>query len=402
MKHYKHLISLFLILILIATSCQSGASNDPDTNQSQTTQSVETVIHSELDPDIQEQIFLTQDQPMPSDEDLPRIEYGENLEAYEVTWYEYFDTVSTVMAFVNDQAEFESLVNYLEQRLAKWHQILNNFEAYENITNIYNLNETNGEWVKLDSELIELLIFSKDMYEKTNGQVNIAIGAVTDLWHLEREKAIENSDFQGELPDQDKLEELGKHAEIENLEIDKEQQRARITNPNTKIDLGAVAKGYVSQVLKEELIKKGYSHVLMNFGGNIVTIGEKPDGEAWRLGIRQINIDSTENEIQFAEILEINNLSLITSGDYERYYNVGENSYHHILDPETLFPSTLYTQVSIVSENAAWGDTLSTALFNVSIEEGEEILKNFPNTSAYWITKDNQNIKSSNFDSLLN
>ena len=88
------------------------------------------------------------------------------IEAYEVTWYEYFDTVSTVMAFVNDQAEFESLVNYLEQRLAKWHQILNNFEAYENITNIYNLNEANGEWIKLDSELIELLIFSKDMYEK--------------------------------------------------------------------------------------------------------------------------------------------------------------------------------------------------------------------------------------------
>lgn len=140
----------------------------------------------------------------------------------------------------------------------------------------------------------------------------------------------------------------------------------------------------------------------MNFGGNIVTLGKKPEGEAWRLAIRQVNVDSSEDEPQFAEVLDIDDFSLITSGDYERYYFVGETSYHHILDPEILFPSTLYSQVSIVSKNAAWGDTLSTALFNVSIEEGEEILNNFPDTSAYWITKDNQNIKSRNFDSLLN
>jgi thiamine biosynthesis lipoprotein len=387
-KHLKKssLISFVLVFILLISGCQTKTTSKQEESEP---------VNAERT------YYLTENKESPSDALLPSISYGNQLEVYSVQWFQFFDTINEVTAYTNTEEEFKTLSNYLEDRMNKWHKMLDKFRSYEGITNVHDLNASpRGEWIELDPELLDILVFSTDMHKKTNGSVNIALGAVTDLWQNERDKALKNSDMQGELPDEILLKDLGQHVSIDALEIDVEQGRARITDEKTKIDLGSTSKGYISQILKEELMKKGYNHILLNFGGNLATIGDKPNGDPWRLAIRNPKQTSQDSQ-SYAAILDIVNLSLISSGDYERFYYVGDKSYHHIIDPETMYPSNYFSQVTIISDNAAWGDALSTALFNVSVEEGEAILKNYPLTAAYWITKTNEHIESSNFSSFF-
>lgn len=321
------------------------------------------------------------------DRSLSPIEYEKPLEAFSHTWYEYFDTVSTVTAYMNTEAQFQELVSLLEEELLLWHQLLDNFQSYEEVKNIYDLNHANGEWVELDSKLLDVLVFSKDMYDKTKGQLNIAMGQVITLWHTERTKALKREDLQGVLPQAEGLEELRSHIDIQALEIDSQGNRARITDDKVQIDLGAVGKGYVSEYLCSLLKERGYQHVLMNFGGNLAAVNGKADGE-WKLGINNPTQDPNNPNDDLLKVLLIDDLNVISSGDYERFYFVGEKKYHHIIDPDTLYPNNEYSQVSIVSENAAWADVLSTALFNMSIEEGEALLDAFPDSAAMWVRSD--------------
>ena len=160
------------------------------------------------------------------------------------------------------------------------------------------------------------------------------------------------------------------------------------------LDVGAIAKGYATEQVALAAVGRGEDHLLLSVGGNVRAIGYRNDKkEPWRAGIENPD-DSAEN---YLAILNINDKSVVTSGIYERYYEVEGKQYHHIIDPETLFPENRYLSVSVVTHDSGLADVLSTALFNMSIEDGLELIESIGQTEALWCLPDGSLRESSGF-----
>ncbi len=296
-------------------------------------------------------------------------------ETYEKYYYSYFDTVSLVKSYSSDdEATFNIKADEIETILNKYHNLLDTFEDHDE-NGLYKLNSMAGkEAIKVSKELFDLLSFSKEIYYITNGKTNVMMGALTSVW----KNAINNQ----ELPDEGLLLEASKHIDIETLILDENNLTAYISDIDSSIDVGSIAKGYVCDVIREELGDKldGYS---ISLGGNVLLIGSKADGSNFKIGIKD-----PFKESSLSKTIEIANTSLVTSGNYERYFDLDGNRYHHIIDPNTLYPSTYYASVTVVYIESKICDALSTALFSLSIEEGKKILSKYPGISVTWIDLD--------------
>ena len=156
-----------------------------------------------------------------------------------------------------------------------------------------------------------------------------------------------------------------------------------------RLDVGATAKGFSTEKLAKMLEKDGTSGYVLSLGGNVRTVGASPTGEKWNVGIEDPNGKET-----YPAMLALESEALVTSGSYRRFYTSGGVNYHHIIDPETLLPSDRYKSVSVVCTDAAIGDALSTALFNMSIEDGEKLISKLDNVGVLWIKVDG-NMKAS-------
>jgi thiamine biosynthesis lipoprotein len=213
------------------------------------------------------------------------------------------------------------------------------------------------------------------------------LGSVLSIWHDIREEADGNFGFIQEsyLPTEEELNEAAKHTSIDLLVIDREASTVYISDPEASIDVGAVAKGYAVDILHKRLVEMGADSVVLNIGGNVRTIGLKPSGEEWVTGIT--NPDKTSDDSLICKI-KIGDTSIVTSGDYERFFYAGDKKYHHIIDPVTLYPADYFSSVSILTENSALADALSTALFCMSYEDGLALVNSIGGIEVIWITTD--------------
>ncbi|MBR5121407.1 MAG: FAD:protein FMN transferase, partial [Oscillospiraceae bacterium] len=160
-----------------------------------------------------------------------------------------------------------------------------------------------------------------------------------------------------------------------------------ISDSMASLDVGAVAKGYAVVKVVEKLKLMGADSVALNAGGNIATIGTKPNGELWTTGITNPDKASFES---LACRVKIGEISLVTSGDYERYFVSGDKNYHHIIDPDTLMPADYFASVSIFTKDSALADALSTALFCMPYEDGLKLIEDIKNVDVLWIYKDGE------------
>lgn len=297
-------------------------------------------------------------------------------EAYEKYYYSYFDTVSLVKSYSSDDEKtFNQKADKIEAILNKYHNLLDTFEDH-GVNGLYEINENAGvNEVTIDKELFDVLKFGKKIYDVTNGKTNIMMGSLTKIW----KSAISLE----ELPDEDSLIEASKHISIDSLVLDQENMSAYISDKNALIDVGSIAKGFVCDAIKDELGDEldGYS---ISLGGNVLLIGNKYDGSDFKIGIKD---PFRENSL--SKTLAVSNTSLVTSGNYERYFDLDGVRYHHIVDPDTLYPSMYYASVTIVYEESKICDALSTALFSLSIDEGKKILEKYPGIRVTWIDLDN-------------
>jgi thiamine biosynthesis lipoprotein len=193
----------------------------------------------------------------------------------------------------------------------------------------------------------------------------------------------------------DKLQEASAHTNIENLVIDEENSTVTLTDPKMKLDVGAIAKGYAVEMVARTLEEKGITGYVLNVGGNVRTVGTKPDGTPWTAGVEN---PAEEENADYLAYLALDGRSLVTSGSYQRYYVVDGKRYHHIIDPATLMPSEGFVSVSIVCQNSAEGDALSTALFCMTLEEGLVLIESIPDAEAMWLLPDGTKHESSGFD----
>ncbi len=277
----------------------------------------------------------------------------------------YMDTVINIKIYNAKQEKVEKAFKEIESI----------YQKYDNLTDFYDQNSelsklNNNVNINISDELWQLIKFGDEWYDKSNGLLNINIGALTKVWHDFRENHTE-------LPDV-------KNIVIERLNIVDD----RITNDNVNIDLGAIAKGYVTQIVGEYLKNQGLEYYIINAGGNVL-VGKSPKGY-YNIGIASPISDET------FEIIKGENISVVTSGGYERFYQYNGNLYHHIIDPNTKYPANYMKSVTVIGKNSGLCDALSTTLFLMDIESGKEFIRDY-DVDVIWFTNDDEIIKSDGF-----
>ena len=306
----------------------------------------------------------------------------------------YFNTVSSVISYGDkDDANIEKYSKIADEVLGYYHKLFDIYYEYAGVNNIKTINDKAGKSpVVVDKEMIDFLEYCKELYTLTSGKTNIMLGSVLEIWHLCREAAERDFGYLSPdyLPTDEELGAAAEHVSIDSLVIDREASTVYISDPEASIDVGAIAKGYAVDKLAERLVGEGADSVVLNIGGNIRTIGLKPGGEKWISGITNPNKDSDESLLCK---VKIGPASIVTSGDYERFFISGDTKYHHIIDPETLTPARYFSAVSIITESSALGDALSTALFCMSYEEGLALVNSIGGVEVIWVDLE-YNVKS--------
>ena len=320
----------------------------------------------------------------------------QKTEKYSEYSFEYFDTVTSVTGYADSKEEFDRICEKIFNQLSEYHKLFTIYHRFEGLENLCTVNELqNGahRTVQVDERIMEMLLFSKEMYEKTDGKVNIAMGSILSVWHDYRETGLKNPQY-AELPPMEYLREAALHTDIANLILDEENGTVTITDPEMQLDVGAIAKGYAVEMIARDLEAEGVTGYVLNVGGNVRTVGTKADGAKWTVGIENTFADA---EKPYLEYLYLSGESVVTSGSYQRYYEVDGKRYHHIIDPETLMPSEKYRSVSVVCRDSAMGDALSTALFCMDFEEGMALVDSLDGVEALWVFEDGTKRTSDGF-----
>ena len=310
---------------------------------------------------------------------------------YEATYLTLFDTVTVIKGAAESKEVFASISQSIHDELHFYHQLFDIYHDYEGLNNLKTVNDLAGlSPVKVDRRIMDLLLDCKSYYELTDGKVNVAMGSVLRLWHDARNDGIDDP-LHASLPDADKLKAASLHTNFDTVVIDETESTVFISDPNVQLDVGAIAKGWSVQRVAEN----APTGLLISVGGNVCATGPKESsGTPWVVGIQ--NPDGSD----YLNTIYVSEASVVTSGDYQRYYMVDGNLYHHIIDPETLYPSTYWRSVTIVCDDSGLADALSTALFLLPLEEGLKLLEQCA-AEAFWVDADGNRHYSPGFEALI-
>ena len=324
---------------------------------------------------------------------------NKEVKKYDGSFLFLFDTITEVSAYAKSEDDFKEFTNFIHDELEIYHRLYDKYNSYEGVNNIKTINDNAGKGpVIVDQKIIDLLKYSIDAYKMTNGTLNIAMGSVLEIWHDYREEGI-NDPLNSKLPPKELLEEANSHTDLDNLIIDESKSTVFIKDSKMRLDVGAIAKGYAVEQVAQSAIEKDYNNFLLSVGGNVRTVGGKGKEQTpWHVGIQ--NPDK-ESEKYSLFTLALKDLSLVSSGNYERYYTVEGRKYHHIINPASLMPSEYFAAVSIICQDSGQADLLSTAIFNMSYEEGLELIEGLDNTEALWVFNDYSMKYSDGFEDLI-
>lgn len=289
----------------------------------------------------------------------------------------YMDTYIYVKLYSKKDAS--EVLKKIDDIYKEYHSLTDRYNHYEGIVNIYDIyhNTLSDNELIIDSKLYDMLKYAKEWEEKYP-KFSIEIGGTIDVWKKYRDS--------GEgIPTQEELDNTKEYTKLVLLEDNK------ILNNHPNLDLGAISKGYTTEIVGKYLESIGIDEYLINAGGN-VKVGSNYKKKNYSIGIQ-----SPIKGEDLMSVIKGNNISVVTSGGYERNYEYNGVTYHHIIDPDTLYPSNNMKSVTVVTKDSALGDILSTTLFLSSVEEGQEIIKDY-DCEAIWYTNDNKIIKSEKFD----
>ncbi len=324
------------------------------------------------------------------------------LTRYSNVFYGYFDTVTTVIAYCESQAEFDTYMAEFEAMLEEYNTLYDIYNTYEGVNNIATLNASAADApVEVDVQIIDLLVEAKEMYALSDGEINIAMGSVLSLWHDARTDAT-NDSANAYLPDDDALQAASAHTDLDDMILDLEHNTVYFADPELQLDVGSCGKGYACEMIAQRMEELGVTSMLMSLGGNLRGIGTKPDDVAWVAGIEDPWAMAVGETASIAA-LQLTDMALVVSGDYQRYYTVDGVQYHHLIDPDTLYPADDFNSVSVLTDDAGLADCLSTALFCMTLEEGQALVESLENTEAVWCLIDGESVVySSGFTAYLN
>jgi len=302
---------------------------------------------------------------------------------HDKTYYTWFDTVTTVIGYGSDK-DFDHACAILEDVLERYHRAADIYHEYSGMVNACSVNRAAGRGpVAAAPELAELLAFGREVHALTHGQCSVAMGAVLSIWHDCREAALAGETAR--VPEAEELREAWEHCRIEDLVLDDENGTVELRDPEMRLDLGAVAKGYAAEKAARALEDAGLTGYALNLGGNVRTLGAKPGGESWVAGVQE---PDAGGERAYRLRVTLDGAALVTSGSYQRFYEVDGVRYHHIISPDSLFPRNEFLSVTIRGDDSGLADALSTAVFNMELADGYNYVNQLQGVEACWILAD--------------
>ena len=319
-------------------------------------------------------------------------------EQFKRYYIDAFDTATQIIGYADSEEAFGEQADLINEELKRYHKLYDIYNLYGDINNLRTINMNAGkEPVTVDKEIIDLLKFSIDLYHKTDGEINIAMGKVLKIWHDYRTAGMNDSSLAA-LPPMELLENASKHCNIEDIIIDEEASTVYLADPEMTLDVGSIGKGYAVQRVSEYARELGCYNMVINCGGNVISIGPKANESNWIFGIQNPDLEASNDILKRVSLTD---KCLVTSGDYQRYYVVDGVEYCHIIDPDTLMPPTYFRAVSIICDNSGLADALSTALFNMTYEDGLKLISSIDNAEAIWVLKDGSIQYSENFEDYI-
>lgn len=277
----------------------------------------------------------------------------------------------------------DKILNDVESIYNKYDILADAYTKYDNVINVYYLNnvlEVNKE-VTISKELADLIQYGIDVYNNTNGLVNIAMGNVTGIW----KKYINEGT---EVPSEKELNNLNININDIVLEGNKFLKKSDV-----KLDLGSITKGYVTEEVGNYLESKKIDKYLINAGGNVKV------GKSYKDGKYVIGIENPNDTNKMYKKINVENKSVVTSGDYQRYYEVNGIRYNHIINPKTRFPANNVKSVTVICDNSKDADMYSTYLFLLPLEEALNYVNNKDNLEAVFYVNEDNIITSKGFSS---
>ncbi len=316
----------------------------------------------------------------------------QRLKQYDATFLTLFDTVTTIMGHAQSEEEFREQAQAVHDALLQYHELFDIYHSYEGMNNLKTVNDQAGiAPVVVDQKIIDLLTDCQDYETLTEGRVNVAMGSVLRLWHEARTRGLDDP-RSAALPRKEALEAGKAHMALSSLVIDREASTVYLTDPEASLDVGAVAKGWAL----ERVAAQSPAGLLISVGGNVRATGPKDDANTpWVIGVQD-----PKGVESYLHTLYLTQGSVVTSGDYQRTFTVDGVAYHHIIDPDTAYPSRLWSSVTISCEDSGLADALSTALFLLPQEEGQKLLDK-TGAKAMWVAVDGTISYSPGFNEMI-
>lgn len=303
--------------------------------------------------------------------------FNKRVNTYSKTMY-YLGTVNEVTIYTkSSEAKANEILSHCEDIVK---DIDNKMNPSTISSGIYKINQNAGkEPVKVSKDTFNVIKASLHYSEVSNDSFDATIGALVQLWNIGNEKA--------KVPTQEEVNALLPSVDYKNIILDEKNSTVMLKNPETKIDLGGIAKGYAADKVVQYLEGQKIEGAIVNLGGNIYTLGTKDGKTKFNIGIQ----DPTKPRGNAIGSITTTNNSVVTSGIYERYIEKDGKIYHHILSPKTGYPvENNLSSVTIISDNSMNCDALSTTAFSLGLEKGLKLIEKTPNTEAIFITKDKQ------------
>lgn len=278
-----------------------------------------------------------------------------------------FDSYIELVVYTNDEKQFTELYNITKDGFDYYHKLFDAFNLYDGINNVKIINDNAGiKPVKVEPVLFNLIVESIELYDKGYTNTNIAFGPITSEYNKLFDENL--SETKQQLPDLDLLIELNKCTNINDIVLDYDDSSIYLKNKCNKLDLGGVAKGYATDLIISDLKKSGFENGILIAGqSNIYTIGAKPDGSLFNVGI------SNPVNQELLATLSISDKHIIASSGEQRYIMIDNERIHHLIDPNTLRPANINQGVTLVTDSGFIGDFLSTHLFMLEKDEFKKI-----------------------------
>ena len=318
--------------------------------------------------------------PDPADNVLTNVTPVQELQRFQRISLDMMDTVVHIIGYTTSQEEFNAKLEVMQAEFRRLHNLFTTFYPVDGLNNLYTVNQQAGVLpVVVDPVIIEMLQYGIAAYHSTNGAFNIALGPVLQIWHEQRISPNPAVPAVGDLTHANML------TNIENVVIDERAGTVFLATAGMSLDVGGIAKGFAVERVAQLGYELGFNSLLVSAGGDSRMLDGPPGVGTWGNGIQ--NPESPGDMTDLIDVVRVTNMAVLTSGNYQRFFEVDGVRYHHLIDPSTLMPASLYNAVTVLHESTIMAEILTTALFIKDIAEGVALLEQLGG-HALWVLAD--------------